>query len=174
MHIVHQDALGKLAVVGVMFNEHEQESEFVEAMWEVRSGDETPMADLGLISQLDLTNFYTYKGSLTTPPCTEGLRWVVLKDIQPISARQLGNFREKYMPQFDHAKVGNNRVVQPLNGRDLYISQFGSQQIIEDVAYVSESISSAENMVNDLFEMFDSASSLVASSAAVAATVALF
>ena len=73
-----------------MFNEHEQESNFIKTLWEPINGDESPMVDIGLISQLDLTNFYTYKGSLTTPPCTEGLRWVVLKDIQPISAAQLG------------------------------------------------------------------------------------
>ena len=54
--------------------------------------------------------YYRFNGSLTTPPCTEGVRWVVLKDIQQASAQQITNFA---------ALMGypNNRPVQATNAR---------------------------------------------------------
>jgi carbonic anhydrase len=39
------------------------------------------------LNSLDFTNFWSYSGSLTTPPCTEGIKWSVLKEAQPISDR---------------------------------------------------------------------------------------
>ncbi|MEF1191292.1 carbonic anhydrase family protein, partial [Vibrio parahaemolyticus] len=47
--------------------------------------------------------------SLTTPPCSEGVRWLVIKDPQSISAEQIA--------QFEHVMGENNRPVQPLNAR---------------------------------------------------------
>ncbi len=54
--------------------------------------------------------YYRFNGSLMTPPCTEGVRWVVLKDIQQASAQQIANFA---------ALMGytNNRPVQATNAR---------------------------------------------------------
>ena len=39
------------------------------------------------LNSLDFTKFWSYSGSLTTPPCTEGIKWSVLKEAQPISDR---------------------------------------------------------------------------------------
>jgi len=69
-----------------------------------------------------LTRYWTFKGSLTTPPCTEGLRWTVLKQVQPISADQLAWFLDK-LEDSQAAKVGSNRVLQELNDRVLYDSE---------------------------------------------------
>ena len=54
--------------------------------------------------------YYRFSGSLTTPPCTEGVRWLVLQSPVEASKEQIA--------AFEHA-VGhhNNRPVQPLNGR---------------------------------------------------------
>ena len=69
-----------------------------------------------------MTRYWTFKGSLTTPPCTEGLRWTVLKQVQPISKSQLDWFKEK-LEDSEDATVGSNRVVQPLYERVLYDSE---------------------------------------------------
>lgn len=47
---------------------------------------------LNFLSLLDFTKYFTYKGSLTAPPCTEGVKWVVLEELQPISAAQVRRF----------------------------------------------------------------------------------
>lgn len=44
------------------------------------------------LNNIDMVDFWQYKGSLTTPPCTEGIRWNVVKQVQPISKAQLAKF----------------------------------------------------------------------------------
>ena len=119
MHIVHTNDKGELAVIGVLFEESEEENAFLAQFQELGDAGE---ADLSLISDLDLTRYWTFKGSLTTPPCTEGLRWTVLKQVQPISADQLKWFLDK-LEDSQAAKVGSNRVLQELNDRVLYDSE---------------------------------------------------
>ncbi|WP_337247168.1 carbonic anhydrase family protein [Photobacterium halotolerans] len=55
-------------------------------------------------------DYYRFSGSLTTPPCSEGVRWLVMKAPQTLSASQITDLM-KIM------KHSNNRPVQPLNGR---------------------------------------------------------
>lgn len=55
-------------------------------------------------------DYYRFSGSLTTPPCSEGVRWLILKDIQQASAKQISEFAKL----MGHP---NNRPVQSLNGR---------------------------------------------------------
>ena len=54
-------------------------------------------------------NYYTYMGSLTTPPCSEGVLWLVLKTPVQVSREQVGVFGRLY--------AMNARPVQPANGR---------------------------------------------------------
>lgn len=55
-------------------------------------------------------DYYSFSGSLTTPPCTEGVRWLVMKQPMALSQSQLDAFKAV----MHHP---NNRPVQPLNGR---------------------------------------------------------
>lgn len=61
-------------------------------------------------SEDETEDFYNYAGSLTTPPCSEGVRWFVLKDRITISHKQVDEFSH-----FVHG--ANARPVQPLNDR---------------------------------------------------------
>ncbi len=54
-------------------------------------------------------NYYTYMGSLTTPPCSEGVLWMVMKHPMPVSPEQIAVFARLY-PM-------NARPLQPLHGR---------------------------------------------------------
>jgi carbonic anhydrase len=55
-------------------------------------------------------NYFTYGGSLTTPPCSEGVKWVVLKTPVEASAEQIAIFKDRVGP-------ATNRPVQPHNAR---------------------------------------------------------
>jgi carbonic anhydrase len=58
---------------------------------------------------------------LTAPPCSEGIIWTILADIQSISAKQLLRFQNKWAadPSFAEGR-GNNRKVQNLNDREVF------------------------------------------------------
>ncbi|KAM4545620.1 carbonic anhydrase 4a [Odontesthes bonariensis] len=72
-------------------------------------------------SEQNMTSYYRYKGSLTTPGCTEAVIWTVFENPIPLSLDQLKAFSEL---QFHDGKpmVDNFRPVQPLNGRNVYRS----------------------------------------------------
>ncbi|KAF0683743.1 hypothetical protein As57867_024138, partial [Aphanomyces stellatus] len=97
MHLVHQSDDGHLAVVGVFFEEGD-ESAFLAQFWHALSdmdpsGEKLTVENISF-EALDITNesFFRYKGSLTTPPYTEGVEWVIVRDPRTISAEQLQEF----------------------------------------------------------------------------------
>uniref|UniRef100_A0A1A9ZSR2 Alpha-carbonic anhydrase domain-containing protein n=1 Tax=Glossina pallidipes TaxID=7398 RepID=A0A1A9ZSR2_GLOPL len=67
-----------------------------------------------LISGVDVDKFYTYKGSLTTPPCSEAVTWILYPDPISISAKQISRFRQLYDVE-EGALVDNFRQLQPLD-----------------------------------------------------------
>jgi len=118
VHLVHRNEEGTLAVVGIL----------------VRRGGEHPVLD-ALAAQLpkpgeslaiekkiavsellpEARRIFRYEGSLTTPPCSEGVQWFVFETPVEVSAAALAAFE---------AILGNNsRPVQPLNGRELLIDK---------------------------------------------------
>ena len=113
-HFVHMDADGEIAVVAVMFETGAANPE-LEKIWQQmpeKTGETVTLKSNVALSALlpkDLTH-YRYSGSLTTPPCTEGVRWLVIKQPQTLSEQQL----EKFQHVLHHA---NNRPVQSLHGR---------------------------------------------------------
>ena len=113
-HFVHADDKGNLAVIGVMFKDG-KENPALQKLWaQMPEAEGAPVALAGIVnpSQLMPKNkaYYRFAGSLTTPPCSEGVRWLVLK--QPVSAsrEQIDAFAKVMHHQ-------NNRTVQPVNGR---------------------------------------------------------
>ena len=113
MHLVHADSSGNLAVVGVMFKEGETNAE-LEKAWAVmpdHEGEAKPSAALAAEALLPGNHdYYRFSGSLTTPPCSEGVLWLVMKD--PVTASKA------QIEAFEHVMHHpNNRPVQPLNAR---------------------------------------------------------
>jgi len=77
------------------------------------------VADLSLFfSSTILDDYYSYHGSLTSPPCAEILQWYVCGKVMQASSAQIEFFRARWEknPSFAGGK-GNNRATQPLNGR---------------------------------------------------------
>ncbi|GAB2611559.1 carbonic anhydrase [Streptomyces capparidis] len=119
MHFVHADAKGGLAVLGVLMDEKAGTSAFGD-LWRRLPGREG--ATTRITRAFDLTAFlpgdrdqYRYQGSLTTPPCTEGVKWTVLKNPVPVSPDQVARYKELF-PK-------SNRPVQPLNDRELDLAR---------------------------------------------------
>ena len=142
MHIVHVNKATRQlgTVIGILFDKEKGGSsqfletlavEFASNLEKISIVDESlqtsfyrvdeQVAVEQLIKSLDLSKFYHYEGSLTTPPCTEGLNWFVMHDTQPISADQVDAFTKMWAGNPDFSKgSGNYRVTQPLNGRVVY------------------------------------------------------
>ncbi|CAD6994671.1 unnamed protein product [Ceratitis capitata] len=73
-----------------------------------------------LIANVDVDKFYTYKGSLTTPPCSEAITWVLYPDPIPISPKQIARFRQLQDTQ-DGALVDNFRQLQSVGNRRVFM-----------------------------------------------------
>jgi len=113
MHLVHKSAQGELAVVGVLINSGAANEAF-EPVWKnlpTSAGDEQHYEDQVSTADLlpDSRSYFTYPGSLTTPPCSEGVKWLLLTTPIELSADQVARFAKIY--------GANNRPVQPLHDR---------------------------------------------------------
>ena len=113
-HFVQEDADGGIAVKAVVFETGKAKPE-QEKIWQQipeKAGESATLnkkVSLDGLLPKDLTH-YRFSGSLTTPPCTEGVRWLVVKEPQTLSEAQL----EKFQHVMHHA---NNRPLQGLHGR---------------------------------------------------------
>ncbi len=114
-HFVHASKDGKLAVVAVMF-EDGKENPVLKKIWNKMPHKAGGNVTCGVSSKVVNSilpkdkSYYRFNGSLTTPPCSEGVRWLVMKNYSYISSTQTKEFLEL----FHHA---NNRPIQAINAR---------------------------------------------------------
>jgi carbonic anhydrase len=113
-HLVHQDENGDLAVVGVLFEEGAA-NDLVGLVWAAMPGAAGGRSMLGNnITASGLLpadrDYIRYNGSLTTPPCSEGVRWLLMKQRMSVSGQQIAAFQQAL-------GFANNRPVQPQNAR---------------------------------------------------------
>ena len=112
LHLVHRNGEGELLVVGILF-EVGPPNAFIERILRDAPRD---VGRVDLDRHLDVlrlfpdeTHFYTYLGSLTTPPYTEGVRWLILTEHPSLSPEQVVRLLV--------LEGGNARDVQPRNAR---------------------------------------------------------
>ena len=115
-HLVHADKDGNLVVIAIMFKEGD-ENKALAKIWPFipkTANEKNVLASPFTVSQLLPSNhdYYRFNGSLTTPPCTEGVRWLVMKNSVTVSAKQV----EAFLNAIHHP---NNRPVQPVNARSV-------------------------------------------------------
>ena len=114
MHFVHADQDGGLAVIGVMF-EKGNENKALSSLWQnmpEEKNNEMLVSALFESQQLLPKNkdYFRFNGSLTTPPCSEGVRWFVMQQPIEASSTQIAQFR-------DVMHGDTNRPVQAVNAR---------------------------------------------------------
>jgi carbonic anhydrase len=119
-HLVHKSEDGKLAVVGVFMKEGKL-NESIETLWtHIPTQEGEKIVHSVSVNARDLLpadrSYYNYIGSLTTPPCREGVSWNVMKTPIEVSSEQIAKFTSVYS--------GNARPVQPLNQRIVNIHNF--------------------------------------------------
>jgi carbonic anhydrase len=119
-HFVHRDAEGRLAVIAALIEAGIPNTGFETVLSHLPHHAGETLTVEGL--ELDLAallpaqrRYYDYEGSLTTPPCSEQVHWMVLAQPVQISKEAIHRFRQLF-----HA---NARPVQPLNGRVVRVSK---------------------------------------------------
>ncbi|MDD5274758.1 MAG: carbonic anhydrase family protein [Methylovulum sp.] len=110
IHFVNAADNGKLAVVGVLVKEGATNAEFQKILDNapLLEGTNTPPDMLVFPWRLlpaDRTHFYNYAGSLTTPPCTEGVGWHVLSQPIEVSQTQITQFEALYNDNARHTQA---------------------------------------------------------------------
>jgi carbonic anhydrase len=114
VHLVHADSDGNLAVVAVLLNQG-SDNPLIHELWNNLPKEKEKEEALERV-QIDATQllpanrgYYTFSGSLTTPPCSENVTWFVLEQQENISSGEIAKLSTLY--------PNNARPTQPLNDR---------------------------------------------------------
>jgi carbonic anhydrase len=120
VHLVHKDKDGNLAVVAVLLQEGDPNPAVATTWSNIPAAKEKAVSpeavEIQAIQLLPANKrYYTYSGSLTTPPCTENVTWLVMVDPVTVSKEQIAKFAKLYPT--------DERPVQPLYGRAILESK---------------------------------------------------
>ena len=115
MQLVHLNKKNEIAIVSILF-EPGKDDDLLTTLWKnipLKAG-ESHKLDAKALKTMEfeskLNSYYRFNGSLTTPPCTEGVRWIVMKNTRHVSQAQVLAFQKA----LTHS---NNRPVQAMNAR---------------------------------------------------------
>jgi carbonic anhydrase len=118
-HLVHKDHEGRLAVVAVLL-EQGSAHPLVQSVWNnlpLEKGEEVrakAILDLNALLPTE-RNYFTYMGSLTTPPCSEGVLWMVMKQPVQISTEQIAIFARLYPMNARPIQSASGRLIKESN-----------------------------------------------------------
>jgi carbonic anhydrase len=119
VHLVHKDADGKLAILAVLLERGAQNS-MIQTVWNnlplEKNDTVTPSVTLDVNEILPAKrDYFTFMGSLTEPPCSEGVLWLVMKHPMPASPAQMALFSRLYPLNARPTQPGGGRVVKESN-----------------------------------------------------------
>ncbi|KAM7505397.1 hypothetical protein LguiB_004301 [Lonicera macranthoides] len=118
MHVVHSNSKGGIAVIGILFKFGRADPFLSKLIGHLKTVGEKG-EDLGVVNPSEIKfgsrKYYRYIGSLTVPPCTEGVTWTVLKKIRTVSREQVRALRDAVHDGFED----NARPVQDVDGRQV-------------------------------------------------------
>ncbi|RTL17632.1 MAG: carbonate dehydratase [Burkholderiales bacterium] len=118
-HLVHRDEQGRLAVVAVLLERGRDDKPhpLVQTVWAnlpLEKGEALPaqvQIDLNQLLPAE-RGYYTYMGSLTTPPCSEGVLWMVMRQPVALAAQQIGIFARLYPMNARPLQPGSGRLIK--------------------------------------------------------------
>ncbi|KAG9448008.1 hypothetical protein H6P81_014136 [Aristolochia fimbriata] len=127
LHLVHESKEKRRAVVAVLYKIGAQSNALLSTLTDaIRSVSNTTQREAVVgavdpsIAEIDGTKpYFRYMGSLTTPPCTEGVTWTVFTEVSTISSEQVSLITSA----LDQGAQRNARPIQPTNGRDVFLFQ---------------------------------------------------
>lgn len=123
LHAVFQDENSNLAVIGVLYRVGRANPFLAKILStglpQKTMSEPVTVSDLNLANAFtDLSSYYTYPGSLTSPPCSETVTWLVLKQPAELSASQYAEFRKVLGNDFRPVQAQNGRIVRATPRRD--------------------------------------------------------
>ncbi|KQW52348.1 carbonate dehydratase [Pelomonas sp. Root662] len=118
-HLVHKDAQGRLAIVAVLLErgKDDKPQPLVQTVWAnlpLEKGEALPaqvQIDLNQLLPAE-RGYYTFMGSMTTPPCSEGVLWMVMRQPVAMTAQQLGIFARLYPMNARPLQAGSGRLIK--------------------------------------------------------------
>ena len=115
-HFVYKTDNGKITVISVLYN-YGDENQALKQIWDKMPQAANTETELPQAISLDDfypedKDYYNFEGSLTTPPCTEGVNWIVFKNQETVSKEQVEKFTQTL-------GFENNRPIQDTNGRQI-------------------------------------------------------
>ena len=115
-HFVYKTDNGKITVISVLYN-YGDENQALKQIWDKMPQAANTETELSQAISLDDfypedKDYYNFEGSLTTPPCTEGVNWIVFKNQETVSKEQVEKFTQTL-------GFENNRPIQDTNGRQI-------------------------------------------------------
>jgi len=118
LHFVHRSMDGEVLVIGVVVKDGEENSYF-EKLQVFKALVNNAREDMDIVFNPEKMypkhkTYYTYVGSLTTPPCSDNVTWIIFKNPVEMTEYEIEDIA-KHLPK------SNKRPVQPLNGRKVFI-----------------------------------------------------
>ncbi|KAG5055094.1 hypothetical protein AAZX31_03G117100 [Glycine max] len=119
LHAVHKTSKGEIAVIGIWYKIGHSDPLLSKLLNDIKSIKDKKI-DVGVINPGDIMfetkEYYRYVGSLTTPPCTEGVVWTIVKEVRTVSTEQLNALKGAV-----HHGEENARPTQELGGRQVLL-----------------------------------------------------
>ena len=117
IHLVHKSEDGKLAIVTILLEQGTENTLVQKVLNNLpleKGGEVSPPGQSLDVSHLLPVNrrYFTFMGSLTTPPCTEDVLWLVFRQPQQISPEQLLIFQRLYKPNARPVQPGFGRIIK--------------------------------------------------------------